>query len=172
MLLHGLENIKLGLWLNKMTTKLYEELTTDPLNLGYAPHVLSRNDAAIGDLLNALNYTQLSWISTTNFNKWCALESAEYANIESLAASQSSPYFGAANALLRGLSGSNPMGAFNLADAQIMGLFNVWPFVDTTGASKSFLISLGTIPASRSQILGIDGSADAVSFTLNTLGMQ
>ena len=151
---------------------LYTEITTDPLNLGYAPLIAVRNDAAVASILQSKNYTKPGWISITDFNSWCALHSAEYANITALAANSTSPYYGTANALLRVLNGANSEGAFNLADANIITMFDIWPFVDTTGAAKAALVTMGTSPASRADVLGIDGSANAVSLALNTLGAE
>ena len=149
---------------------LYTEITTDPLNIGYAQYVSTRNDAAIANLLNAPNYTLPGWISITAFNTWCAAHNAEYLNIVTLSTATTSPFYASANALLRVLNGVNPLGAFDMSDASIISLFNAWPFIDTTGASKAALVSLGEYPASRAQILKIDASAGAVSFALNIGG--
>lgn len=40
-------------------TQLRTELQTDPLALGYAPHIASSNDAALADIINEKKYTRI-----------------------------------------------------------------------------------------------------------------
>jgi hypothetical protein len=120
------------------------------------------DDVSIHNLLTAKSYTKPAWVSVADFNSWCASHNAEYLNIEAIAGNVSSPYFSAGRALLRCLNGAVNSGAINTADSLVLTLLNAWPFVDTTGAAKTALISLGQIPASRADILGIDCSLTAI----------
>ena len=147
---------------------LLTELQTDPMALGYAPLKTARNDAGLFALMNdKTKFTLLGWISEAAFNTWCSSHNAEYVNIETLAANNTSPYYASAKSLLRCLSGAITQGSINLADANVMALLNAWPFVDTTGASKAALIALGTFPASRADVLGISASVSDISNALN-----
>jgi hypothetical protein len=147
---------------------LFTELTTDPMGLGYAPLIVSRNDAGCELLLNdATKFTRPDWVSVSEFNTWCASHNEEYQNIKALAANSSNPYNSAADAILRCLNGAINTGALNLADVNVMNLLNAWPFADTTGATKAALIALGTFPASRAQVLGISATIDDISNALN-----
>jgi len=153
-----------------MSSALYTEITTGPLSAQIAPYLDTRNDAAIAALLNAQTTTKTGWASVAAFNTWCAANNAEYINIETLAANDASPYYSIAKSLLRCLTGAVADGALNFADPKVIALFDVWPFVDSTGATKATLEATGTFPASRAQVLGIDCSLDAVSATLNSGG--
>ena len=147
---------------------LYIELTSDPMAMGFSPYITTRNDAMLEQLLNDTSkFTIKGWVSVSQFNTWCASNNAEYLNIKNIATNTASPYFAAAEAILRTLTGSLSQGSLNLTDSNVMNLLNAWPFVDTTGATKAALIALGTFPASRAQILGIPASLNDISTALN-----
>lgn len=146
---------------------LLTELQTDPMALGYAALITAGNDGAIYALINDKSrFTKSGWVTVSAFNTWCALHNAEYINIQSLAANNASPFYAAANSLLRCLNGAVSDGAINLADTGVFGLFNSWPFVDTTGSAKSALIALGTFPASRADILSISATIPDIAHAL------
>lgn len=143
---------------------LQTELSTDPMVLGYAAYIASGNVVELYNLIHDTSkFTMYGWISVSQFNTWCASNNAEYLNIKNIAANTASPYFAAAEAILRTLTGSISQGSLNLADTNVMTLLNAWPFVDTTGATKSALIALGTFPASRAQVLAIPASMQDIS---------
>jgi hypothetical protein len=144
---------------------LYNVLTNGPLASEIAPHLANGDDGIIYAIVtDKTRFTQPGWVSVASFNTWCAGNNAEYANIEALAANQSSPYFSAARSLLRCLNGAVNAGAIDLTSASVIGLLNVWPFVDTTGATKAALIAYGTYPASLSDLNpSIDFSIPAIA---------
>jgi hypothetical protein len=147
---------------------LSNEILTDPMALGYAPFITAGNHITIHALLNdKTRFTKLGWITVASFNIWCASHNTEYIHIETLASDNTSPYYSSAKSLLRCLTGSIIEGAINLADGNVFALLNVWPYIDTTSAAKNALISLGTYPASRADILEIDCSLTVISTTLN-----
>ena len=141
---------------------LYNELSTDPLNLGYATLIAEGNYTQILTLLNTPNYTKPGWISTSDFNTWASNNNTEYVNIVTLSQNSASPFYAAANTVLRALNGVFGLNALNLADPRVVGLFSAWPFIDTTGASKTQLLSIGNYPASRAEVLGVDASASSI----------
>ena len=141
---------------------LYTELSTDPLNLGYSTLIAEENYTTILELLNTPNYTKTGWISTSDFNTWASNNNNEYVNIINLSQNINSPFYAAANTVLRALNGVFGLNALNLADPHVMGLFSAWPFVDTIGASKTQLLALGNYPATRAEILGVDASGSSI----------
>lgn len=145
----------------------YTELTTDPAALGYAPFVSARNDQKLYDLLHAITTTKLGWISVSDFDTWLAGYDAEFANMKTLAATPASQFYGDANILMSRMSSSDPRGAIDLSDPNVMAMVNTWPFVDTTGAAKAALIALGTYPASRADVLPFSCDLSDISNSLN-----
>ena len=49
---------------------LYEELTAGPLAEAIAPHIVSGNDGAIADIMNAANIAKLDSVARAKFAKW------------------------------------------------------------------------------------------------------
>lgn len=150
-----------------MNQALLDELTNDPMALGYAPHVANEDDGAIYALLTDTTlFSKLGWVSVSDLNLWGAQNNAEYQLVETRAADPTDPMYGAANALKRALNRSSDDNAINLADPGVSALLDAWPFADGTGTTKTQLIALGTHPASRAEILGLNVTIQQIANTL------
>lgn len=146
---------------------LLDELTTGPLAAELAPLIVAGDDGAVLAVLkDTSRYTRYGWITVADFNTWCAANNAEYQNIKAIAADSQNPFNAAAESLLRCLNGAVTDGAINLASQTVYGLVNSWPFVDQTGTAKSQLIALGTLPASRCDVLGINPTIQDIAQAL------
>jgi hypothetical protein len=142
---------------------LLAQMTTGPLASLIAPYLASGDDSAIHNLATSKTFIKYDWISVADFNTWCASNNAEFVNIQNVAATPSSPYYSAANSLLRCLNGAVNAGAINLGSSTVTALLNAWPFVDTTGTAKNSLIALGTFPASQADLTGLDWSIPSIA---------
>jgi len=132
--------------------QLLDEITNGPLALELADALASGDDVAICAALNSKDIPSQGWISVADFETWCASNDAEYKRIEALSRDETSPFYSAANSLLRRLSVQNTENAINTGAPPIASLLDAWPYVDAN--SKESLLALGRTLISRAEQLG------------------
>lgn len=149
------------------------ELSTDPLALGYGPHLVAKNDEAIAQLLNAKSYSSVGIVTNDQFSLWAA-STGMRSTIEDLAADKASPLRASALSLLDMLRGQVSRG-LHLSHPTTASLLDAWVNAGALPvAARDALFSLASIPASRGEQLFGDGvvvsAVDVARATRDDLG--
>lgn len=133
--------------------ELLNEITNGPLAAELADALAAGDDVTIHSILNRKDIDKQDWISVADFNTWCANNNAEYVRIVQLSQDVESPFYAAANSLLRLLVGALAEKAINTGAPSVSYLLENWPYVDPT--VKESLLALGRIKISRAEQLEV-----------------